>query len=278
MIKKWKYAISFAEEAPMTAPLPLVGDLYENMQIAHELGYQALEFHTREFYEFDYERIENARRNGIGDICMIVTGRLYTQGHHGLLDKDENSVEQCIEGLKTYIDKAAILKAGIVIGWVKGVVAPNDSKEEALKLLGERMVILDRYAALKGVDIHLEVINRYETNIFNTAAETLAFIEHYDLDHCYVHLDTFHMNIEESNPYDAIRLCGKQLGYFHIADNNRHYPGSGQINFCKILESLLDIGYDKWITLECQPIPDRYTAATRGIAHIKDCEKKLGLL
>ena len=265
---QWKYGVSFAEQSPMTAPLPLAGDLYENMDKAVELGYDGIEFHTREFFEFDEARLAQTK----AELCMLVTGRLYTQGHHGMLDEDPESVKCCMDGMKTYLNKAAKLGAGIVLGWAKGVVAPGKDREETLALLGKRLKELNDYGKEVGAPIVVEVINHYETNIFNTTAETLAFLERYDLDNCYLHLDTYHMNIEECDPYAAIRLAGKRLGYFHVADNSRRYPGSGQLDFKRLLAALKEIDYRGWVTVECIPEPDRETAAKLALAHLMQCE------
>ena len=101
--------------------------------------------------------------------------------------------------------------------------------------------------------IHIEVINHYEVNVFTTAKSLAEFLEKYGLDNCYIHLDTYHMNLEESDFAEAIRESKGKLGYFHIADNQRWYPGSGQLDFMPILEALEDIGYDGYITVECFP-------------------------
>lgn len=269
---KWKYGISFAEKSPMTAPLPLAGDLYENMRMAAALGYDAVEMHTREIAEFDLARIREMSARGEGHICMLVTGRLYTEGKLSLLDASEDSVDACIQGMKRYIDLAAALQSGIVLGWVKGNVPPGGDRERYLELLGGRLKALNDYSREKGVPIVVEVINHYETNLFNRAEETLTFLDQNRLDNCYVHLDTYHMNIEELDPCQAIRMCGKKLGYFHVADNSRRYPGSGQLDFKKILGTLDEIGYQGYVSVECIPEPDRVTAAKRAIAHLHAVE------
>jgi D-psicose/D-tagatose/L-ribulose 3-epimerase len=96
----------------------------------------------------------------------------------------------------------------------------------------------------------LEVVNRFETNLLNTTAQGLAFVEQTGSDHVLLHLDTFHMNIEEANPAAAIRLAGDKLGYFHIGESNRGYLGDGVINFDPMFDALLDIGYRRDITFE----------------------------
>lgn len=264
-MKSWKYGVSFAEQSPMTAPLPLAGDLFENMEVALRLGYDGIEFHTRENAALDLGRMEAHPCR----IAMLVTGRVFTQGGLSLLDEDPTP---CVNAMKTYLDKAARLHAGIVLGWAKGNIPQGGDREVYLNKLGKQLQLLNSYSKQVGAPIVIEVINRYETNIFNTAKETLAFIEQFDLDNCYVHLDTFHMNIEETDPCDAIRLCGKRLGYFHVADNTRLYPGSGQLNFRKIFNALDEIGYTGWVTVECIPQPDRITAATEALSHLRQCE------
>ena len=264
-MKRWKYGVSFAEQSPMTAPLPLAGDLFENMETALRLGYEGIEFHTRENAPLDLTKMAAHPCR----VAMLVTGRVFTQGGLSLLDEDPTP---CINAMKTYLDKAAQLNAGIVLGWAKGNIPQGADREEYLEKLGKQLQILNSYGKEVGAPIVIEVINRYEVNIFNTAKETLEFIQRFDLDNCYVHLDTFHMNIEETDPYEAIRLCGDKLGYFHVADNTRLYPGSGQLDFKKILATLDEIGYSGWVTVECIPRPDRITAATKALEHLHHCE------
>jgi len=101
-----------------------------------------------------------------------------------------------------------------------------------------------------GVDLVLEVVNRFETNLLNTTAQGMKFIAETGSDHVRLHLDTFHMNIEEANPAAAIRLAGDKLGYFHIGESNRGYLGDGVINFDLIFDALLDIDYKRDIVFE----------------------------
>ena len=101
-----------------------------------------------------------------------------------------------------------------------------------------------------GVDLVLEIVNRFETNLLNTTAQGLKFIEDTGSDHVRLHLDTFHMNIEEANPAAAIRLAGDKIGYFHIGESNRGYLGDGVINFDPIFDALLDIDYKRDIVFE----------------------------
>lgn len=134
-----------------------------------------------------------------------------------------------------------------------------------------------------GVDLVLEVVNRFETNLLNTTAQGLKFIEETGSSHVRLHLDTFHMNIEEANPAAAIRLAGDRIGYFHIGESNRGYLGDGVINFDLIFDALFDINYscdivfesfsttvvDEGLSLACAIWRDTWTDNDPLAAHAK---------
>jgi len=117
----------------------------------------------------------------------------------------------------------------------------------------------------------IESLNRYENNFMNTARQLLDLIDDIGADNVYAHLDTFHMNIEESDPARAIRQCGERLGYLHVAENYRGYLGTGSIDFQKIFRALNDINYDGPIALEvfssavCNPLHSARLAVWREV-------------
>ena len=269
-MKHWKFAVSSADEAPATAPILLQGTVEENLQKAADLGYDAIEVHTREDVELDYEAIRAAYRRTGARVSMVITGRLNTEGMCSLVADEPYIVSAAMDGMKQYIDMAQQLEADIVIGWVKGNVPKGGRREKYLDRLARNLRILAAYGKERNVRLNLEVINRYEVNIFTTAAETVQFLEKYHLDNCYVHLDTFHMEIDECDPVDAIRLCKGKLGYFHLADSSRRYPGSGQFDFSRILDALVEIDYDGYLSVECLPYPNGEAAAEKAILFLKD--------
>jgi len=272
MTIKRKFALSSADIAPGSAPILLKGDLVSNLKEAASLGYQGLEVHTRETATFDYDEIKNVcDAYGIA-ISAIVTGRLNTQGAVSLIDDRPYITDAAMAGMGAYVRMAARLRSGIVIGWVKGKVPESVKAEPYLERLARNLKTICREAHEQGVKIFVEVINRYETNIFNTAEETLDFIDFWEIPNCYIHLDTFHMNIEEGDSMEAIRRCGKKLGYFHAADNTRCYPGTGTLDFEGYTNVLDEIGYDGYISIECLPKPDGKTAAAKALEYMKKLE------
>jgi sugar phosphate isomerase/epimerase len=271
----WQYALSSAETAPDTAPILLRGGIHDNIRAAAALGYQGLEVHIREDAPLEYEKInQTAAEQGI-KVAAIVTGRLNTQGQVNLIDDRPYITRAALEGMGTYIAMAARLKTDLIIGWIKGRIPDGAESGVYLARLAGNLGRVCREAAEQGVRIFVEVINRYEVNVFTTARETVRFLEQWEIPNCYVHLDTFHMNIEETDPLEAIRLCGKRLGYFHVADNTRMYPGSGTLDFKRYFSVLDEIGDKGFVSVECLPIPDGRTAAELAIGHLKACEKVL---
>ena len=268
-MRNWKLAISSADSAPATSPILLQGTVCDNLEKAASLGYDAIEVHMRETEPIDIDIISEKMKKHNVRIAMVLTGRLNTEAHLSLMDDDENIIRQAIEGLKRYIDIARQLDAGIVIGWAKGTIPPGEKRELYMDRLANHLRTISGYGLKRNVPINLEVINRYETNVFNTALETVGFLQKYSLKNCFVHLDTFHMNIEEKDMYDAIRCCKGRLGYFHVADNDRNFVGHGELNFERIFSTLGEIGYEGYISVECLPIPDGLTAAKNSISQIK---------
>lgn len=106
------------------------------------------------------------------------------------------------------------------------------------------------YAGEKGININLEVVNRYETNIMNTGLEGLAFLDEIDRPNAYLHLDTYHMNIEEDGMEKSVLAAKDRLGYVHIGESHRGYLGTGNVDFDSFFAALKIIDFQGPITFE----------------------------
>jgi D-psicose/D-tagatose/L-ribulose 3-epimerase len=109
---------------------------------------------------------------------------------------------------------------------------------------------LSDYAADKGINISLEVVNRYESNIMNTGIEGLAFLDEVNRSNAYLHLDTYHMNIEEDGMEKSVLAAGDRLGFVHIGESHRGYLGSGNVDFDSFFAALKKVNYQGPITFE----------------------------
>ena len=98
-------------------------------------------------------------------------------------------------------------------------------------------------AADHGVVLAVEPLNRFETDLVNTSEQLVRLLR--DVAHPAVkgHLDTFHMNIEETDVYDAVKRVGHELVYVDASESDRGAPGSGQVDWRGLARGLSEIGY-----------------------------------
>lgn len=137
---------------------------------------------------------------------------------------------------------------GILFSAMTKYMAPKT--ERGVQNSAEVLFRIAEKAKAYDIRIGLEIVNRYETNLLNTGAEGVEMLRRIGSDNIYVHLDTYHMNIEESGCGNAIRQCGDHLGYFHVGESHRGYLGTGNIDFGDVFKALADTGYSGPITFE----------------------------
>ncbi len=110
-------------------------------------------------------------------------------------------------------------------------------------------------AATLGMFVGLECVNRYESSVLNTVDQGLALLAEIQRDNVGLHLDTYHMNIEENSIPQALRTCGRQLFFLHLSENQRGYPGSGHLPWETIFSTLAEIQYSGPLVIESYVTP-----------------------
>jgi len=121
-----------------------------------------------------------------------------------------------------------------------------------------------------GQTLYLEPLNRYEDHLINTVARARQYIEQGQFAHVRILADVYHMNIEEANTQQAMRENRALIRHVHFADNHRYEPGSGQLDFRAVLETLHEIEYQGRICFECRVLgPDPAAAYRTAAAHIR---------
>jgi D-psicose/D-tagatose/L-ribulose 3-epimerase len=153
------------------------------------------------------------------------------------------------------IDAAAELGADTVCGPMYSAVGkdhiedPNERQAE-----WERAVAgiqeLAAIAQKKNVRLALETLNRFETDMINIVDQGLQFIEETGMNNVGLHLDTFHMHLEEKDSGRAIRKAGDKIFHFHACENDRGVPGTGQVHWTQIRQALKDVNYSGPVVIE----------------------------
>lgn len=207
-----------------------------------EHGYRLIEFAYLRPEKFNLDRL--AKKAQALDIDIVVTMGLPA-------DADVSSTDKAIvaKGTAMLADAVRAVRdiGGIRLG---GILYSMHGKYNAMPTRDGWMNSAGAIASTAdiarecGVEIVLEVVNRFESNLLNTTAQGLKFIDDTGRDDVFLHLDTFHMNIEEASPAAAIRLAGDRCRYFHFNENYRGFLGTGTIDFASIFQALVEIGYD----------------------------------
>ena len=153
------------------------------------------------------------------------------------------------------IDQMVVLDCPSLIGPVYSAVGradavpPNEYKQQ-WKTVVKHLKTLCRYAEKKGKQVCLEPLNRFETDFINTCDQALKMVKDVRSPALKLHLDTFHMNIEEKDQAGAIRKAGKLLGHFHACGSDRGTPGKDHIDWKPIAKALKQIRYDGDVVIE----------------------------
>lgn len=140
--------------------------------------------------------------------------------------------------------------SGILYGAWPSVLPENEEKAEIVERSIASMKEAIKSAEDNDVSFCLEVVNRFEQFIMNSAKEAAEYIRRVDSPALKMHLDTFHMNIEEDDPAEAIMHAGDLLGHFHLGENNRRPPGTGHLPWNLIFDALKGIGYSGRLVME----------------------------
>lgn len=142
--------------------------------------------------------------------------------------------------------------SGVDIGaWNKTFITGVTDKSSYLARSAASVKEIMKTAEMLGITFAVEVVNRYESSLVNTAKEAMEYIEMVGSSNCKVLLDTYHMNIEEDSFSDAIHLVGDKLAHFHVGETNRKPPNSnGKMPWDEITQALKDIQYKGAIVME----------------------------
>ena len=191
---------------------------------------------------------------------------------------------------KALIDQAVVLGCPSLIGPVYSVVGKADAVEPKQQkkewaLVVKNLKKLAAYAQKKGVQICVEPLNRFETDFLNTCDQGLKLIKDVGSPALRLHLDTFHMNIEEKNQAVAIKKAGKALAHFHACGSDRGTPGGDHIAWPEIVRALKAVGYKGDVVIESFTTdvkviaraaaiwrkiePNRNDIAVKGLAFLK---------
>jgi len=219
-----------------------------SVQRAQAAGFDLIEFPLMEPDTFDSE----IARRSAEEEGLHITASLGLPLEADISSDDTSVVAAGQRLLNVALDRTAEMggshMCGVLYGSMRKHMAPASATGRASSVDGIRS--LAARASSLGVRLSLEVVNRYETNLINTGRQALEYLKEVDRPDVSVHLDTYHMNIEESDLFQPILDAGDRLGYLHIGESHRGYLGTGSVDFGSAFRALDRINYDGPIVFE----------------------------
>lgn len=185
-----------------------------------------------------------AERNGVEIVCS-----LGLPAEIDILRNPGDAVDYLGFALQVARDAGAAALSGVTYGTIgKTSGAPvTGAESDAICRLVDRVAQKARDLNMR---LGLEPCNRYETHLLNTARQTAEIIERVGAPNVFIHLDTYHMNIEEAGMAEGFADAGEHLGYVHLSESNRGVPGKGTMDWAATFKGLSDVGFEGTMTLE----------------------------
>jgi len=158
-----------------------------------------------------------------------------------------------VDYLRRCVDVTAELGAtqfsGVIYG-MHGKRPRERPNEQDRAWSAECLARTAEHAAERGVAIGIEPVTRYESPLVNTCEQAVRLAELIDAPNLRIHLDTYHMNIEEKSWAEPVVLAGDRLCHFHLCENDRGIPGTGLVDWEELFGALARIGYAGYAGLE----------------------------
>ena len=255
-------------QAGPNAPIVYRGSYEEILPQMREDGYRGAELHIRDSREIDREKLWDDLKKNRLTLTSIGTGAAYGAWHWNIGDRDPEVRKNALACLREHMITAATYHGLIIIGSMQGRFGDAESPEAFAANVEESLYSLDRMAEEYDVQVGYEIMNHYESDFLFNIRDGVRFMKEHGFKRIGLHIDTVHMNIDESDLGHAIRQAGSLVRHVHIADNDRYYPGHGHMNFREILQGLKDIGYDGALALETFYLPESRICARRSLAYL----------
>ncbi len=221
---------------------------------ARKLGFDILEVHSgvvMQMQKAEQDRLRaEAKSNGVELTFVTALSPQYD------ISSPDHRVRKA--GVDNLIEQVRMIKfmggsglSGVLYGsWNTSLPENESDKKMALERSIGSMREVMKAAEDDDVTFNLEVVNRFEQFLINTAVEAVDYVDRVQSTHCKVLLDTFHMNIEEDSYLQAITSVGERLGHFHLGQSNRRPPEAGKIPWDEIIGILCRTRYQGPLVME----------------------------
>lgn len=239
-------------------------------QAAKNNGFAAVEF-----WDWRIRDLEQTRK--CADQAGIVINGFNGDNDYSLVDPTHK--ERYLKNLEDSLKAAVTLGAWSVtihsnaLGDGGVVVNHYDNLSDTVKLCSmyDMLLACVQLADKYGVNLNLEALNVTTDHVGNFLKTTQMGAEICRLignPRLHVLFDAYHMQLNEGCLCDTVSAYCDQIGHVHIADApGRHEPGTGEINYKKVIRHLEECGYKGFVGYELFPLKDTETAVKAIMEH-----------
>ncbi len=255
---------------PVTVPFPLRGKNYEECAAtAARLGFNGIELQVQNPVEYKGRKLRRMLDSYGIKASAVTTGLAYTYEGMSMVHPDPKIRQATVERLKRQLDLARELDSQILIGFLRGRKAPQDSAEKYEDILTESVRQVLDYAEEIQTPMVMEQINHLDGDVFCSTERTMTFLEKFNSPWLVYNGDTYHMAMEDNDIEAAIRRSMSKLALFHVSDVGRSFPDGKHFNFPLAAKVLKECSYHKWVSIEYKPLPDSEIACRKGIEFLR---------
>jgi len=233
-------------------------------------GFDAVELFTASADAVNPDTLSSLLHTYNIDLSAVGTGAGKVIHQLSLISPDESIRRKAIDFISDMIDFSGPFGAPVIIGSIQGNLEKGITRDRAISWLAEGLEELGQKAAVYGVKLIYEILNRYETDLINRLSKGVDLIKSLESKNVTLLADLFHMNIEEDSLPDAIQDAGNYIGYIHFVDSNRRPAGMGHTDMNKVAQALREISYEGYMSAEAFPYPDPDRAAEQTIKTFKE--------
>ncbi len=230
---------------------PFTDESVDLFSMISDMGFDGVEIPLENIGDFDYRATLKALKdNGLAccSICGFFAGDRDLRG-------DKAQQKTSMQYIRECIDACHALECDLLVGPSYSAIGrarkeTDEARREQWQTVVRNLRELCSYSEERGVYLALEPMNRCATDFMNTCEQSVRMIEDVGSSMLKIHLDTYHMNIEEKSAPMAILDAGADLYDLHVSENDRGTPGTGSIDWRGIGDALVRIGYDRYVVIE----------------------------
>ncbi len=219
-----------------------------SLETLQRQGFDGVELNIRDPDVVDPSRLKAFLADFGLVLSMFASGLTAKTYQLSLAAADAARRQEAVARTCRFLEFAREFGAGVIAGFLKG--APQENDPGARERLAASVVELAPTAERLKTPLLIEAVNRYESPVGHSLADTWDIARRAGNPYVQILPDTFHMNIEETNAKEALRLHRACFSSLHLSDNTRHFPGLGALDFSTVIRTLDELDYRGKLAIE----------------------------